>query len=1393
MIEAEYDGKAGWYHEPTKKFYPSESLTEAEYDGKKGFYHSESNTFLPLPKQGNVAQKTVAAFGRGAGELLSTASGILGPEGIMSDPSAPKTETELQKQHKEWMERYKHSSDPVFKQNVLKVIKDIEKKFSQNEAWRSDTKEFRDRVHVFLDEKFGAYDPKNQPQGFAESLAYGLVEFIPQAPIYEFVGGPAASAVESSLSAVAAKYGPKVAGEVAKKLPEILSKAGKYATTELAPHAVGQGVGATTTELASGKRGKESLEKGAEFAGASAIFKPFLDGLKGFTKTATKKYEPVAKPYTVKDVPGQEVRPDIKGQLRGEGLKEESSAPSELEARKEIRNAEIQDRIEQLHREMTSPTDAELSAWSKEGKDGVKKNVLKRAEEIERLHDEMKAPIYRTSDIGEQGKDRRSVPRDTPDRRHSSLDGSSEVREENPHIPEVLGVEELPFFEELFRGAEKHAPVKTFFDATRKMAQKVPDYFKNIPVLTRHGLEDESFYLASAKQMQPKIVDDLVAKVLGEHYNDPRAKGVITKWLLKDRLVANHDANKVLLADMKARLEAAQADNVSAEEDILHNTRLLNEGEASKKAEYRTALDEATARRQKNLAEIQELNDKIPAQEQLLKDQLEAHDIEGYRRRLKREWDKNEISIYNDKGEVIDTVPGIKEVSERWKDYINPFMDSLYRETAHLRPESDIGSRGQYGAISGVNIRLIHKDTPIGGTRKKGKYENTTTYEDSSLLPSKGSAQATAGDWSKRAKGTGEYTTWLEKNLMASLDRYNTSAAKERFFKKAEKQGVLQFGPNRPDIVLPDGVEWVHLMDGKVERPQVNTTTGKTEFVGKTAWVRSDARQEIRNVLDLDPHHKANWFLSAATTVQLKQLADFVVHGKNLLSEVTRSQGKGTYKDLISKLPIIGQVDAADSIGNVFKEINADTPKIRAEIAELAKLGVLRSEHGAEDIIPTAHLLWKIDTGSRVLMNRYYKRLVKRGLAEDSVSAQRNFILQVGQYNDRLMNTFKKRVRRAGLSPFLVAGETFNRQAYRTLVSGFSGVKGKDEAGSDYMTSVNTAGTMIAATIPMMINYATTGSVLGRPGTKLFSVDLGLPQREDGSIDQVDLGQLTGHRRAMRLLGLDALSEAVRGGQTIGQGASKMALDSMRSIAHPYTGPGAQMAAEVAGMLATGPTKEKTVKALEKLNPAFSYLGKPQYGALESGSLAKSDGKQTADSRTARFFDTLLKSPMGAFGYKRVKPTMSAMELTVMEKRARGAAQSQESMQNHRARQLADASYKKGGNNMMRETLRSLFSSGQIKNKETAEAIWRDRKLSELQRGFKSLSPESALEAYENGSPIEKAKTYNILKKKILNYEGKHQDFKKWFEKVQEAKDELLKFLDEKIVSYSDVYQPEER
>jgi hypothetical protein len=406
----------------------------------------------------------------------------------------------------------------------------------------------------------------------------------------------------------------------------------------------------------------------------------------------------------------------------------------------------------------------------------------------------------------------------------------------------------------------------------------------------------------------------------------------------------------------------------------------------------------------------------------------------------------------------------------------------------------------------------------------------------------------------------------------------------------------------------------------------------------KSIWVRSDIAPEIKQAKDLEGPIANAGFVTAAhlnSQIQLAGPTDAVWHVGNMISTIGGSQGGRTVlhdlarkfpgvqlldtltrttasaikvlrdspemqksiMDLVSKVPGGAAAGKATAKG-IFKLMPDTTPEVRRKLAELTRIGAGREAHGSGF---TGNLINLIDKAGRLVLNDLYNNLVKRGLPETEFG-RREFVNQLGQYNPRLMGQLQRVFKEAGFSPFVVAGRTMNKNMLRRIALS-QAVEGASPQMSAMMKAVDAFGviaTLIA--VPALINYMVSGNPQGKPGLKQGQI---LTSKKDANGNDIiiDLAQLSGMRRGLRITGLDALIEGMKKGEPMSKIKHDMGRDILAGWIHPWAGP----AVSTPVIMATGYTPtfhkespdpydygENTKAALKQLNPIVGAIFKSQ-------------------------------------------------------------------------------------------------------------------------------------------------------------------------------------------------------
>ena len=696
----------------------------------------------------------------------------------------------------------------------------------------------------------------------------------------------------------------------------------------------------------------------------------------------------------------------------------------------------------------------------------------------------------------------------------------------------------------------------------------------------------------------------------------------------------------------------------------------------------------------------------------------EAHDLKAYDAQVREALKDPEISAN----------------IERWKQKINPELDRLFNAVKAVDPNTLREGRGR------------HTEARINLVIKKDEERWADAMADSSKgMPGAGTSSyrnpnVKRDPFDIAADFTGSYTKDAKTSLTAVMAHRWNEATKVRFYQDLVNKGVGVV--MKPGIRPPEAIQGQPVSRLPIRFPRTGED-GKTIETEMTLYVRQDMAREIRDVLNTDMRMDQNPVAKFLTMVQIAQISDLVTHSKNLLSAVTRAQGAGSaWTDITRKMPVFNSIDALVRIGHVSQEVLADTPEIRAEIADMARQGLLRQEFPPTGIARITHgqqFIHKFDTASRVILNRFFTNLVERGLMKDTLEARRSFVNDAGQYNSRLMGSWMRSMRDMGLSPFVVAGRNFNRLG-RKMLTGDPGVGATSASAAAQMRLLNLLQTALLFTIPMMFNYLRTGKVGGRSGTPLGALDLGLKEDKNGKHTTLDLLQISGLRRGMRSIGLEALIEGYRSGQSVNEISGKAFKQSYQSALHPWVGPavGFGMRAVTGAQLdMRGQMDAKKVKdgggmqyvenfraALEGQNalvysmtlPAFQHLG------LDT---------KPRESWGMEFGKTFLSSPKSAFGIKQTATT-AGQKITEVWANREVPRSTAEQMATRKLGQ--DISESK---DFMNDLMKAM-DAGKI-TLQQARRLMVDKDLTYVQRNVKRFTIDEALSVAEVATPEEKA------------------------------------------------------
>lgn len=456
--------------------------------------------------------------------------------------------------------------------------------------------------------------------------------------------------------------------------------------------------------------------------------------------------------------------------------------------------------------------------------------------------------------------------------------------------------------------------------------------------------------------------------------------------------------------------------------------------------------------------------------------------------------------------------------------------------------------------------------------------------------------------------------------------------AHRQYYDTLEEEGLAKRLPPGERPEGPDAGKY------RRERTQELSTTGKVE----NTWIRKDIFGEHRQLMNTDSpldNHLAVLTARVLNTVQLKSLTDPTFHVANIISSIAGSPGGGSMlADIGRKFPGVDIADALTRLSTKVRDVAADTPEMRAAAAEVARIGAMREGHPG--------VVQAVDKAGRLVMNDLYDNLVEQGLAPDRDGPRRDFINQVGQYNSRLMGKTKAFMKEAGFSPFIVAGQNFNKLAIKRVTS-MPGATPAGGGAAAQMIATNLAGLAAIGGTIAATNYLVSGKPGGPTGTPVGAIGwMGKDDKGKDVLHVVDPLKWTNMRRGLRITGANAFLS----GNTTGRDLNHMGGQALEDIKNGVVGPWAGPAINATSVLFTGKSMSGFQEA-EKANPLdhtnTPTLDQDKNNLVAAGSelnphvaafLQGGREKNPTDFNAAAASKGLVKSLLKAVGKSELKP-----------------------------------------------------------------------------------------------------------------------------------------------------------
>ena len=520
--------------------------------------------------------------------------------------------------------------------------------------------------------------------------------------------------------------------------------------------------------------------------------------------------------------------------------------------------------------------------------------------------------------------------------------------------------------------------------------------------------------------------------------------------------------------------------------------------------------------------------------------------------------------------------PRMQDILAKWKAHLTDPLDEMFRVSKGMNPGDPLPEGTQIPGIS-MSLKSIDPEAP---ERPPGAVQTVGAGRGNLRSPKIGKAGHL-----NLATGSGVYETDLTSIIEHSIGTHAGYAAKQNFYRTAEKEGVGKWGPAGK---REEG--WTEFKDINPARGTQANKEGETSF-----YVRDEAAGEFREALapDMPTRFKTiagiNGVLNTAT---LMSTVEAVYHSKNLLTMLMNPK-----------------VSIAKLIDNGWKIWSKDSATLD-RLVELTRQGVsVPAEREVRNSLGSKYnpLTWMgkglhfLRKAMVLTADHAYSELLKdpRADVKDTESNRRNFINQLGQYNIKGQNKLVQLLRDTGFGPFATAGTNYWVQGIRSL-TGNPGLETNSVKGQAYLRAwkmgkiASVLGTVAA------MNYLLHKRVDGDDNTPIGAVKIGTDA--NGKTQYLDLVALTGLTRGMRETGLLALAEGVRHERPAGAIADQSVHDALHSVLHPAMGPPVQFAhtlftgensfgTRIAPRHAESQAGANAMAALRNINPLVSSLG----------------------------------------------------------------------------------------------------------------------------------------------------------------------------------------------------------
>lgn len=491
-----------------------------------------------------------------------------------------------------------------------------------------------------------------------------------------------------------------------------------------------------------------------------------------------------------------------------------------------------------------------------------------------------------------------------------------------------------------------------------------------------------------------------------------------------------------------------------------------------------------------------------------------------------------------------ETKRAVAQHIQMWQEVVDP----QFREAMSIDPDTPLPTRGQQTGAR-VNLKAVFPEDPAAnpirgmvGSNLTGTFQKKTPF-------------------GIKAKGTGEVYDVNYNNLIQNtFERQLEIANKNKFDNMLVASGNAVIDRPGKQVII-DGKPAVGFpLSRKV---LIASREGETHVIPRAMniYVKQSLANEYEGASGVGTKWRSNPIskvLNVINRAALAGLTDATVHVSNQMTALFDRplSGKLLTDSLLSAT---GRTDVPVTVLKTIIKAFRDN---KEQVSQLAEIGAMRPQDIHFGVF--GRVLQQMDKLSRLMLDDTFKSLVKEGLVENTETARREYVNQIGQYNRRLQGRFTRLARDIGFGPFVTAGKTFNALGIR-MATLDPGAPGANAFAAGALRANILSKWIGGAVLLGTLNYLMThklkgGGMLGRPGTPIGNLDLGTNDKS-GKQQSFPLFSVLGLGRGLRVTGLSGAINAKRLGLTDADAAESASRDIINSWSAPFAGPPVKAAA----------------------------------------------------------------------------------------------------------------------------------------------------------------------------------------------------------------------------------------